>query len=229
MLKIALCPFVAIQYDGNLLSTSCGSPNSAAPEIINGDHYVGPEVDVWSCGVMLYAMLCGALPFDEESIPALYSKIRTGRYRTPSHVSSLARNLIERMLTVDPLQRITLPEIHNHPWFRTNLPQYLMSFEDNDLKMSPHLDLDIVQRVSDVIGHGISPAAVVSAISSKFPQTRAVRDICVTFKFFLEQKQLSKRIADISSIRSNFEGEPQEHPPSGCTEMIAEIRMNPKR
>ena len=63
--------------DGNFLDTSCGSPNYAAPEVISGRMYAGPEVDVWSCGVILYALLCGRLPFDDENIPALFRKIKS--------------------------------------------------------------------------------------------------------------------------------------------------------
>ena len=65
--------------DGDFLSTSCGSPNYAAPEVISGRLYAGPEVDVWSSGVILYALLCGRLPFDDENIPSLFRKIKSIR------------------------------------------------------------------------------------------------------------------------------------------------------
>lgn len=114
-----------IMTDGNFLKTSCGSPNYAAPEVISGRLYSGPEVDVWSCGVILYVMLCGRLPFDDDYIPSLFMKINKGIYALPEHLSSGARDLLKRMLVVDPVQRITIAGIRQHPWFMTGLPAYL--------------------------------------------------------------------------------------------------------
>lgn len=65
-----------MMMDGDFLRTSCGSPNYAAPEVISGKLYAGPEVDIWSCGVILYALLCGTLPFDDEHVPTLFRKIK---------------------------------------------------------------------------------------------------------------------------------------------------------
>lgn len=98
--KIADFGLSNIMRDGAFLHTSCGSPNYAAPEVISGQLYAGPEVDVWSCGVILYALLCGSLPFDDESIPNLFKKIKGGIYTLPSHLSELARDIIPRMLVV---------------------------------------------------------------------------------------------------------------------------------
>jgi len=123
--KIADFGLSNIMRDGQFLKTSCGSPNYAAPEVIQRKHYAGPEVDVWSCGVILYAMLCGILPFDDENISSLYQKITDGIYTLPSHLSPQARDLITQILKADPLRRITIPGIRSHPWFQQQLPRYL--------------------------------------------------------------------------------------------------------
>lgn len=73
--------------DSNALKTACGSPNYAAPEVIGGRPYSGAEVDVWSCGVILYAMICGTLPFDDESMTSLFHKIKEAKFYMPNFVS----------------------------------------------------------------------------------------------------------------------------------------------
>lgn len=123
--KIADFGLSNIMTDGNFLKTSCGSPNYAAPEVIGGKLYAGPEVDVWSCGVILYVLLVGRLPFDDEHIPSLFAKIARGTYAVPRWMSPGAATLINRMLQVNPVQRATIPEIRQDPWFMQNLPEYL--------------------------------------------------------------------------------------------------------
>lgn len=114
-----------LMRDGEFFKTSCGSPNYAAPEVLGGSLYCGAEVDVWSCGVVLYALLAGSLPFDEAKLPVLYEKIKTGQYHMPYHFSEPARDLVARMLTLDPISRITVTQIWHHPWFVIGLPPYL--------------------------------------------------------------------------------------------------------
>ena len=152
-IKIADFGLSNLMRDGDFLRTSCGSPNYAAPEVISGHLYAGPEVDVWSCGVILYALLCGSLPFDDESIPNLFKKIKSGMYSLPTHLSQLAKNLIPRMLEVDPMKRITIPEIRLHPWFQHKLPPYLRHPPELMEKQERIVDGEVIDEVMKLPFH----------------------------------------------------------------------------
>ena len=110
--------------DGEFLRTSCGSPNYAAPEVISGNLYAGPEVDVWSCGVIVYIVMCGYPPFYDENQNKLFQKIKAGRYsfhkKFWSHTSEDAKDLIRKMLTVDQTKRASCAALLSHPWFGTD-------------------------------------------------------------------------------------------------------------
>ena len=107
--------------DGMFLYSSCGSPNYAAPELINGKHYNGAAIDIWSSGVILYTLLTGTLPFNEKQTNKLYQKIRECKYVVPESMSDSAKDLINRMLQKNPLNRITIAEIKQHKWFNHKL------------------------------------------------------------------------------------------------------------
>jgi len=145
--KIAGFGHSNVMHDGHFLKTSCGSPNYAAPEVISGKLYKGPEVDVWSCGIILYVLLCGSFPFDDENTPNLFKKIRGGIYTLPSHLSSGARDLIQRMLVVDPMKRMTIPEIRQHPWFLEKLPHYLAAPPPDTIQQAEKIDEEILQEL----------------------------------------------------------------------------------
>ncbi|KAF7290694.1 Non-specific serine/threonine protein kinase [Mycena indigotica] len=98
------------------LSTFCGSLYFAAPELLNAKVYTGPEVDVWSFGVVLYVLVCGKVPFDDQSMPALHAKIKRGLVEYPVWLSSECKHILSRMLVTNPALRAPLSEILNHPW-----------------------------------------------------------------------------------------------------------------
>lgn len=137
--------------DGEFLKTSCGSPNYASPEVVSGKAYVGPEVDIWSCGVVLYALLCGSLPFDDENVPNLFRKIKHGNFTLPGHLSSEAKDLIVHMLVVDPTRRITFSQVRKHSWFSKDLPEYL-SVPLPDIEKDRIFNPDILRQMES---HGI--------------------------------------------------------------------------
>eukprot|EP00668_Euglena_longa_P005511 GGOE01006500.1.p1 GENE.GGOE01006500.1~~GGOE01006500.1.p1 ORF type:complete len:603 (+),score=166.06 GGOE01006500.1:88-1896(+) len=147
-IKIADFGLSNLMTDGHFLKTSCGSPNYAAPEVISGKLYAGPEVDVWSCGVILYALLCGRLPFDEESIPLLFKKIKEGQYTMPPFISKHCANLISRILVVDPVKRITIDQIRKHEWFLINLPAYLALSPEEQQQSEETICHDLVEYVA---------------------------------------------------------------------------------
>ena len=99
---------------GQLLQTPCGSPCYAAPEMILGRKYSGLMVDIWSSGIILYAMVCGFLPFEDKNNDKLYKKILECKYEWPDHVSPNCKDLIKKLLTVNPSKRIKLDEINRY-------------------------------------------------------------------------------------------------------------------
>lgn len=103
---------------GETLKTACGSPCYAAPEMVAGKRYNGLPADIWSCGVILYAMVCGYLPFEDPKTNLLYKKILNADYTIPDFVSQECADLIRKILNTDPNQRYTMAEIKEHPWMK---------------------------------------------------------------------------------------------------------------
>ncbi len=99
-----------------LLHTTCGTPNYVAPEVLADKGYDGKKADVWSCGVILYVLVAGFLPFDEGTIVALFSKIQNADFTYPSWFSPSIRSLLDTMLVADPKARTSLTKVREHPW-----------------------------------------------------------------------------------------------------------------
>eukprot|EP00262_Sarcandra_glabra_P005632 TRINITY_DN17372_c0_g1_i1.p1 TRINITY_DN17372_c0_g1~~TRINITY_DN17372_c0_g1_i1.p1 ORF type:complete len:444 (+),score=80.00 TRINITY_DN17372_c0_g1_i1:560-1891(+) len=106
-----------VREDG-LLHTTCGTPNYVAPEVINNKGYDGAKADLWSCGVILFVLMAGYLPFEESNLMALYKKIFKADFTCPSWFSSSAKKLIKRILDPNPLTRITIPALIENEWFK---------------------------------------------------------------------------------------------------------------
>lgn len=127
-----------------MLETCCGSPAYAAPEMILGRKY-DSAVDVWSIGILLFGMCVGYLPFNETNISRQLQQIITVDPVFPTHLSPALTDLLKKMLTKDPLQRITIPEIKMHPWFTQNmtLPVYRSRLVDPN-----YIDENIIEGIS---------------------------------------------------------------------------------
>ncbi|KAI8646156.1 kinase-like domain-containing protein [Parasitella parasitica] len=123
---------------GDLMSTSCGSPVYAAPELVmTGKLYAGTGVDIWSCGIILYAMLCGYLPFDDdaknpngENIGRLYRYIMAHKPNYPHYLSENAKDIIDKMLIPDPSERCKIEAIMSHPWLQQYKDQMAKSMAE---------------------------------------------------------------------------------------------------
>uniref|UniRef100_A0A8C2AKW4 non-specific serine/threonine protein kinase n=1 Tax=Cyprinus carpio TaxID=7962 RepID=A0A8C2AKW4_CYPCA len=119
-IKLADFGFGNFYIPGKSLSTWCGSPPYAAPEVFEGKEYEGPSLDIWSLGVLLYVLVCGTLPFDGTTLPALRRRVTDGRFRVPFFMSQDCESLIRRMLAVDPSKRFSVAQIKQHRWMQAD-------------------------------------------------------------------------------------------------------------
>ena len=117
----------------NYLQTACGTPSYAPPEMLEGQEYNGEATDVWSCGIILYAMLCGTLPFSESKEQIIVKKIKTHDYSIPNYLSNEAKDLLNHILIINPKERFTINQIKNHPWFNLVKPHLMkgINFEED--------------------------------------------------------------------------------------------------
>ncbi|XP_041652377.1 serine/threonine-protein kinase SIK3 homolog isoform X2 [Cheilinus undulatus] len=121
-IKIADFGFSNLFSRGQLLKTWCGSPPYAAPELFEGKEYDGPKVDIWSLGVVLYVLVCGALPFDGSTLQNLRARVLSGKFRIPFFMSTDCEYLIRHMLVLDPSRRLTMEQICKNKWMRQGDP-----------------------------------------------------------------------------------------------------------
>ncbi|KAM5246741.1 serine/threonine-protein kinase SIK3 isoform 5-T5 [Ctenodactylus gundi] len=117
-IKIADFGFSNLFTPGQLLKTWCGSPPYAAPELFEGKEYDGPKVDIWSLGVVLYVLVCGALPFDGSTLQNLRARVLSGKFRIPFFMSTECEHLIRHMLVLDPNKRLSMEQICRHKWMK---------------------------------------------------------------------------------------------------------------
>ncbi|KAF3854607.1 hypothetical protein F7725_022662 [Dissostichus mawsoni] len=116
-IRIADFGMASLQVGDSLLETSCGSPHYACPEVIRGEKYDGRKADVWSCGVILFALLVGALPFDDDNLRNLLEKVKLGVFHMPHFIPPDCQNLLRGMIEVDATKRLTLEQIQKHTWY----------------------------------------------------------------------------------------------------------------
>lgn len=145
---------------GGKLDTFCGSPPYAAPELFQGKKYDGPEVDVWSLGVILYTLVSGSLPFDGQNLKELRERVLRGKYRIPFYMSTDCENLLKRFLVLNPGKRGTLEQIMKDRWINS-------SSDEDEMKpfIEPELNIRDEQRIDLMVGMGYSRDAITDSLS----------------------------------------------------------------
>ena len=181
--------------NGELLQSSCGSPCYAAPEMIKGIQYHGLDTDIWSSGILLYLMLCKSFPFNDKNNSKLYQKILSGKFNLPNYLSNEAKDLLSKLLKVNPIERIKLDEIKKHPWFNLYNPKnnYFYGIDINKIIMP--IDEEII---IDMINIGIEPNIVVDNI------IRNCSNNITTIYYLLLQKKIKKGKKSVADFCSNF-------------------------
>lgn len=177
---------------GNKLDTFCGSPPYAAPELFQGKKYDGPEVDVWSLGVILYTLVSGSLPFDGQNLKELRERVLRGKYRIPFYMSTDCENLLKRFLVLNPTKRGTLEQIMKDRWINAG-------HEEDELKpfVEPELDIADQKRIDIMVGMGYSREEIQESLSKmKYDE--------ITATYLLLGRKSSELDASDSSSSSNL-------------------------
>ncbi|KAJ9603265.1 serine/threonine-protein kinase gin4 [Cladophialophora chaetospira] len=183
-IKLADFGMAALQPDGTWLNTSCGSPHYAAPEIIQGHQYRGDLADIWSTGIILFAMLNGFLPFDGGNLPATLRLVKQGAYHLPPSLSPEASDLIQRILQKRPERRINMEQIWAHPLLKKYekyhaslaapapligaAPPLSVEARARRVTKRSEIDVDILRNLS-TLWHGEKPEELIRRLMSEEP------------------------------------------------------------
>jgi len=163
---------------GDFLRTSCGSPHYSCPEVHHQEQYIGPEVDIFSIGVVLYAMVTGSFPWDGQTLEEQIANCKKGRFMEPQGVSPSCVQLIGRMLEVDPKKRATIEEIKQHPWVAqgsARAPAQIMKVAD--------IDEEIVAQISCL---GFTKEQIISDLTN--PDTATAQTVSI-YSLFANHKK----------------------------------------
>uniref|UniRef100_A0A4W6D2T3 MAP/microtubule affinity-regulating kinase 3 n=1 Tax=Lates calcarifer TaxID=8187 RepID=A0A4W6D2T3_LATCA len=189
---------------GSKLDTFCGSPPYAAPELFQGKKYDGPEVDIWSLGVILYTLVSGSLPFDGQNLKELRERVLRGKYRVPFYMSTDCEGILRRFLVLNPAKRCSLEQIMKDKWIN-------VGYEGEELKphTEPVEDFNDTSRIDIMVGMGFSREEVRdSLVSQKY------NEVTATYLLLARKNEVSLFICFIDGNESR----------SGSTLSLARVR-----
>ncbi|XP_050410961.1 serine/threonine-protein kinase BRSK2 isoform X1 [Patella vulgata] len=205
-IRVADFGMASLQVEGSMLETSCGSPHYACPEVIRGEKYDGRKADVWSCGVILYALLVGALPFDDDNLRQLLEKVKKGVFHIPHFVPPDCQNLLRGMVEVDPDKRLTLEEVMKHAWVVAGAKHEI----ETELPMTQVVQTSIVPTVEDLDADVLSTMNSLQCFKDK---DKLVAELLgrkhntekVVYFLLLDRKLRNPSVEDDLEIRSRSE------------------------
>ncbi|XP_065806519.1 serine/threonine-protein kinase MARK2 isoform X11 [Labrus bergylta] len=184
---------------GNKLDTFCGSPPYAAPELFQGKKYDGPEVDVWSLGVILYTLVSGSLPFDGQNLKELRERVLRGKYRIPFYMSTDCENLLKKFLILNPSKRGSLEQIMRDRWMN-------VGYDEEELKpyIEPMPDYKDPRRTDIMLQMGFSQEEIQdSLVNQKYNDVMAAYLLLDYRNHELEESGIKPRPgSDVSNINA---------------------------
>lgn len=208
-IKVADFGMASLQVGERLLETSCGSPHYACPEVIRGEQYDGRKADVWSCGVILFALLVGALPFDDDNLRVLLEKVKKGHFTIPPYVPEGAKDMLKGMIEVNPRKRMTLDQVMKHHWFQGEKdtteplpPTRETDVEIHHVSSKSDIDPDAFKSMNS-LGCFKDKAALVQALLS--PE---VNEEKIIYSLLLDRKERQPSLEDETKAPSGDQFDP---------------------
>uniref|UniRef100_G3PG13 MAP/microtubule affinity-regulating kinase 3 n=1 Tax=Gasterosteus aculeatus aculeatus TaxID=481459 RepID=G3PG13_GASAC len=189
-IKIADFGFSNEFTEGSKLDTFCGSPPYAAPELFQGKKYDGPEVDIWSLGVILYTLVSGSLPFDGQNLKELRERVLRGKYRVPFYMSTDCEGILRRFLVLNPAKRCSLDQIMKDKWIN-------IGYDGEDLKphTEPVEDLNNTSRIDVMVGMGFTRDEIRDSLSNQ-----KYNEVTATYLLLGRKNEVSTSSRSASSL-----------------------------
>lgn len=219
-IKIADFGFSNEFTPGNKLDTFCGSPPYAAPELFQGKKYDGPEVDVWSLGVILYTLVSGSLPFDGQNLKELRERVLRGKYRIPFYMSTDCENLLKRFLVLNPMKRSRLEQIMSDKWMN-------LGYDNQELKpySEPTPDFKDERRIEIMLQMGFSRDEIGEALTNN-----RYDEVMATYLLLDEKRQKLTLNGSSDPLMENTSApRPSTSTPSGVPAPIRPSRASARR
>ncbi|XP_078675702.1 MAP/microtubule affinity-regulating kinase 3-like isoform X36 [Branchiostoma floridae x Branchiostoma belcheri] len=215
-IKIADFGFSNEFTPGNKLDTFCGSPPYAAPELFQGKKYDGPEVDVWSLGVILYTLVSGSLPFDGQNLKELRERVLRGKYRIPFYMSTDCENLLKRFLVLNPLKRGSLEAIMRDRWMN-------VGYDDDDLKpyREPDPDWSDPKRIELLLSMNYSRKDIEDSLKSQKYDEIMATYLLLGYKTSEAPSRPSRPSSDLNTAAKDS--------PSHATKVVRSVSTNQKQ